>query len=139
MKSCPVPRAVPRPIARHLIAALSTATALLVSACGGGGSDAGNPVVCTTEVRASVVLTVVDAASAPIPSAVVSYQINGGPAKSLICPATGACAVEYEQAGQFTLSVSKLGFVTTAATVQVNRDACHVLTEQLRVVLRTVG
>ncbi len=124
---------------RHSITVLAVASGLLVSACGGDGGAAGDGVVCTTEVRTSVLITVVDATAAPIPSAVVSYQINGGPAQSLVCPAAWACPVGLEQAGSFSLTVGKLGFVTVAATVQVNRDVCHVQTEQLRVVLRAAG
>ncbi len=121
-----------------------TSTALLIatmgfflSACGGGGGDEGlQGVVCTTEVRSSVVLTVVDVNAAAIPSVLVSYQVNGGPTLSQVCPATGTCSVGQEQSGRFTLSVSKVGFVTAAAEAQVARDLCHVLTEQVRVVLR---
>ena len=120
---------------RQSTALLSVAAALFLSACGGGSGSDG--VACTTEIRASVVVTVVDANAAPIPSAVVSYQVNGGPAQSRVCPATGACPVGEEQAGRFTLSIGKAGFVSVNAEVQVNRDVCHVLTEQVRVVLRT--
>lgn len=122
---------------RASTALLSATSAFLLSACGGGGGDEGlQGVVCTTEVRSSVVLTVVDVNAATIPSALLSYQINGGPTQSRVCPATGACAVGEEQAGRFNLSVSKAGFVTAAAEVQVARDVCHVLTEQVRIVLR---
>jgi hypothetical protein len=126
---------------RTLISLLTITTCLALSACGGGNAD--EVVACTTEFRSSVVITVVDAASAPIPNAEVTYLINGGPAQSLVCGATGVCGVGgnaqvgKEQDGRFTLFVSKPGFVTTGAEVQVNRDACHVQTEQLRIVLRS--
>jgi hypothetical protein len=117
-------------------AAVMLTAALSLSACGGGDSDNSQTIACTTEVRASLVLTVVDANGAAVPSAAVNYQINGGPTLSLTCPATGACRVGEEQAGRFSLSVSKPGFATSTSEVQVNRDLCHVLTEQVSVVLR---
>lgn len=119
---------------RALTTLLSTAFALSLSACGGGTETEG--VACTTEVRTSVLVNAVDTSSAPIPSASVTYQINDGPAQIVVCPVSGACPVGAEQAGRFKLTVSKVGYVSAAAGVQVNRDVCHVFTEQVTVVLR---
>ena len=119
---------------RALMPLLSTALALVLAAC--GGDTATESVVCTTEARTSVLVTVIDAASAPIPSASVSYQINDGAAQVKACPASGACPVGTEQSGRFKLTVSKVGYAPAVAEVQVNRDVCHVTTEQVTVVLR---
>ena len=119
---------------RILTPLLSTAFALSLSACGGGTEAEG--FACTAEVRTSVLVNALDTRSAPIPSASVTYQINDGPAQVKVCPASGACPVGAEQSGRFKLTVSKVGFVSAAAEVQVNRDVCHVFTEQVTVVLR---
>ena len=119
---------------RTLSTLLSTAFALSLSACGGGTEAEG--VACTAEVRASVLVTALDTRSAPISSASVTYQINDGPVQEKVCPVSGACPVGAEQSGRFKLTVSKAGYVSAAAEVQVNRDVCHVITEQVTVVLR---
>jgi len=118
---------------RALTAPLATALALSLSACGGGTDPEG--FACTMEVRTSVLVTALDTRSAPIPSPSVSYQINDGPAQVQGCPAAGACPVGEEQSGRFRLTVSKVGYVSAQAEVQVNRDVCHVLTERVSVVL----
>ncbi len=119
---------------RPSTALAAAAAALAFSACGGG--DAADGIACTTEVRPSVVLTVVDSNAVAIPSVTVTYRIGSGAWQSLVCPATGSCPVGSEQVGRFSLSVSKAGYLTGTADVQVNRGVCRVTTEQVRMVLR---
>lgn len=117
---------------------LAATLTLGLSACG-GGEDTFYDGPCTTEVRTSILVTVVDQNASAIPSASIAYQINGGPVRTVACPATGACPIAQEQAGRFTLSVSKTGFETRAVEVQVSRDVCHVQTEQRLVILRAIA
>jgi hypothetical protein len=120
---------------KTMSASLLLATvALFVSACGGGSNSDG--VACTLEARASVIINAVDPGAAPIASAVVTYQINGGPLQTENCPAVGVCSVGSEQSGRFKLTVSKTGYMSQSTEIQVNADECHVLTERVTVVLR---
>ena len=81
---------------------------LAVSACG-GGSDGLDGLVCTTEARTSVVLTVVDQVGTTLPGVAVSYQVNGGPALGQVCDLTGVCQIAFEVSGVFAITASKAG------------------------------
>ena len=105
-----------------------------VSACGGGKEDS---IVCTTEARTSLLLTVVDQLNAPLPGVNVTYQVNGGTAQSQACEATGKCAIAFEVSGVFSIAASKAGYTTAPGTVTVTRGVCHVTTESLTLTLRS--
>ena len=107
---------------------------LAVSACGGGEEDG---IVCTTEARTSVLLTVVDRLNAPLPGVNVTYQVNGGAGQSQACEASGKCAIAFEVSGVFSITASKAGYTTASGTVTVTRDVCHVTTESLTLTLRS--
>jgi hypothetical protein len=113
---------------------LSVTAALFLSACGGG--DYSDAVACTLEARASVVIRTVDTGGLPIVGTTVSYQINDGALQTVSCPAAGTCSIGSEQSGRFRLTVNKAGYVSQSTEVKVNADECHVLTEQVTVVLR---
>lgn len=112
-----------------------------VSACGGGddGIAPSPPIAsipCTTELRTSVVLTVVDQFNAPLSGVNVRYQVNGGAAQNQVCESTGSCAIAFEVGGVFLITASKVGFTPASGMVTVNRDVCHVITESLTLTLR---
>lgn len=108
--------------------------AALLGACG----DGGNGTVCTLEARASVVVTVVDQSSAPLSGATATYQVDGGPAQVQACEPNGTCLIGQEVSGVFTIVVTRPGYITSSATVFVNSDQCHVITEYLTQVLHPV-
>ena len=105
-----------------------------VSACGGGQEDV---ILCTTEARSSVLLTVVDQLNAPLSGVHVTYKVNGGAVQSQICESTGTCAIAFEVSGVFSIDASKAGYTTASSTVTVSRDVCHVNTESLTLILQS--
>jgi hypothetical protein len=108
-----------------VLANVFTATFLL-SACGSSQTD---DVVCTTEARASVMLTVIDAQNNKLPDVSVSYSVNKTSPKTQICDSAVACVLEYEVPGEFSIMASKVGYLPASTTVNVTRGGCHVNTQ----------
>ena len=106
----------------------------VLSACGSGKS--GDDVVCTAEARSSVSLTVLDSLGLPMRAYDVAYQIDKGATQNISCNTSGACAIEYEKNGVFSMTVSKPGFNPTSLDVTVTRDACHVNTQNITLTLK---
>lgn len=112
---------------------IGTAAPALLALAGCGGAD--DPIVCTTEARASVVVQVVDAAGAPLAGATVSYRVDSGPEQTAECSETaGACATFVagrEVVGDFSIRAEKAGSQAATASVTVQRDVCHVITREV--------
>lgn len=121
---------------RRLTTVLCLLALSAVSACGSGSNGTNNEIVCTTEARASVLLTVVDSHNLPLADVDVTYQVDGGTIQSHACDAGGSCAIAFEVSGVFSISVSKAGYTPAAGSVTVTRDVCHVKTESLTLMLR---
>ena len=121
------------PLHRSLWLTLLISSALL-SACGSGKS--GDDIVCTAEARSSVSLTVLSTLGLPISNYDVAFQIDKGATQNISCNTSGACAIEYEKSGIFSMTVSKPGFNPTSLDVTVTRDACHVNTENVTLTLK---
>ena len=117
---------------RQIMFANVFAVALLLSACGSAQTD---DVVCTTEARASVVLTVVDAQNSKLPDVSVSYSVDKASPKTQTCASNGECVLEYEVPGEFLITASKTGYSPASAAVKVTRSLCHVNTERMSITL----
>ena len=108
----------------------------LASGCSDEESD---DVVCTDEARASVVVRVVDATGAPLPGAMVTYRVDRGPRQSAECSELpGTCThfvAGFEVAGDFTIRAERAGFQPATASIRVERDVCHVRTQELLLTL----
>ncbi|MCK6503934.1 hypothetical protein L6R53_11130 [Myxococcota bacterium] len=93
---------------------------------------------CTTEARASVQLTVVDAAGATIPDASATYTIES---ESWPAPQDcedlggGTLVCGWEVEDTFHIEVEAPGYAARTLEVEVGGDECHVITEQVEVVL----
>lgn len=94
------------------------------------------PTPCTEEAIASVSVTVVDAAAGTtLPSAFVSYTLDGGAAQTCDALGEGAFACGWEQAGDFAIDVSYPGYASERRLVSVEPGTCHVAGEALTVAL----
>lgn len=115
---------------------LVSVLAAIAVGCGGKVDDA---VVCTAEVRWSVVVTIVDDAGAPLPGATVSWRVDGGPPQAASCIGVPVgCSTFFageEVSGEFTITAEKPGSRTATAHVTVQRDVCHVITREVVMVL----
>lgn len=100
---------------------------------------------CTMEARASVVVTVVDAAGAPLPDATVTWSTGGGEPQAAECW-DGSCAAGYEVSGEITVyaSISQetedpccwlADGTSSTVTVPMTEDGCHVETQELTLTL----
>ena len=99
------------------------------------------PEVCTDEQVVSVLARVEDGAGAPVPGASVRWRPSGQPANAALdCVASGNAsfpfACGYEQAGELTLVASAGGFVQAVQEVTVEATFCHVITEEVVLVMQ---
>lgn len=117
------------------------ATAVLTDCVGARPPDG---VVCTTEARPSVQVRAVDTRDQPLVGAHVRYRLDGGPEQGAQCvladtDAGVACptwTAEYERTGTFALeAVAPDGERRAVAETTVQRDECHVITQNVRLVL----
>jgi hypothetical protein len=121
---------------RKIVSTNFVAATFMLSACGASQTD---DVVCTAEVRASVMLTVVDAQNSKLPDVSVSYSIDKASPKTLICASNGECVLEHEVPGEFLITASKAGYLPASARVKVTRSVCHVNTEFVALALNTAN
>lgn len=116
---------------RHAPLLLSPLALLALPACD-------ESVDCTTEARASVQLTIVDDSGASIPDASASYTIES---ESWPAPqdcedmGEGTLICGWEVEDTFHIEVQAPGYATEELEVEVGGDECHVITEQIQVVL----
>lgn len=123
----------PRMSRTHHLFLLAAVASL--AACGSGSTS--NDIVCTTEARASVILTVLDAQNKALSDVNVSYTVNNSALKTQQCDAAGVCILEYEVPGDFSIEASKPSYTSASANVKVSSSACHVNTEKISLVLRS--
>lgn len=121
-------------------ALMAALMASLTASCGGLGEEDG--IACTTEVRTSVIVHVVDQAGVPLAGATVTYRVDGGTEQAATCHQTLAACTDFqagqELSGEFGITARRAGFLPASATVTVDRDVCHVQTQQLTLTLRPV-
>jgi hypothetical protein len=90
---------------------------------------------CTLEARASLNVTVVDDNGVPVDDAVVTAALEGGETKT--CESTGESAYLcdfFEVEGTFVVNAAR-GEASDSATVDVGADECHVIAEDVELVL----
>jgi hypothetical protein len=92
------------------------------------------PIACTLESRASVVLQIVDAETGEDVEAMVTYQVDGGATRDSM----NGGAQHYlgaEEDGTFLVTVSADGYETVMQEYEVTADECHVMTVEATVEL----
>jgi hypothetical protein len=98
-----------------------------------GCSDGTDDVVCTAELRASVRLTVLDAAGNAAPDATVSYTVEGGASQPCTLVGEGfTCGLEED--GRFVITAVRDSERGEART-RVRADVCHVDPEDVTLTL----
>lgn len=86
---------------------------------------------CTDDSRASVSVEVVDGAGADVLTAVVQFDAGSGPEDCDLYDGVHSCGRDIE--GEFDILVSAPDFEDQVVSVTVESDACHVLTQDVRV------
>ncbi len=115
-------------------ARLIALSALSLVALAASGCPTG--VVCTEEARASVQVTVVDAAGTDLNDADVSFSVDGGGTFDACDDVdTGAWVCGWEVDGAITIRAEAVGFITDEQTVTVASDECHVIGQTLQITL----
>jgi len=94
---------------------------------------------CTDDARVSMTLTVVDEAGTAIPSAIVSFSVDGGDIEECQGPGDGTFGCGLEQIGEFEVTIEALGYGTDVFTQTIESDECHVLTEVIERELQPVN
>jgi GAF domain-containing protein len=113
----------------------------LVPLLPGCGKEA---IVCTGNVADSVDIQVVDEQGNNVPDARVTYRLNGGSEQQARCvspiSAGGACsrwAAGQEETGDFVIQATSAdGTRHAEGQASVDRNECHVNTQQLQLTLR---
>jgi hypothetical protein len=116
---------------------------VILSACGLPDlldNDAGR--FCTLDSRPSVVVTVVNPVGTIVDDARVTFSLNGGPEQLAECAAaphpSGGCTkwmAERETPGAFTLRATSVNGEHTQQQISVSADECHVITEEVTLML----
>ena len=87
-------------------------------------------------------VTVVDADAKPVPDAVVTFTLDGGPVRQAECwgPDPDTCdswVAGVEEAGVFVISATSAdGTLSAEATVTVKEGECHVDGQTVELVLK---
>ncbi len=102
---------------------------LFLAACGNQAE------ICDDMAYWSVSLTVVDAADNAVPTATVTYTVDGEDRGACEQLEGAAFACGIEEAGDFVVTVAAEGFVTESASLTVPQGACHVGGQAVSVVL----
>lgn len=96
-----------------------------------GGKDTGEGIDCTPDVKPSVLVSVVDVDGSEVPGAEVTYSVDGGSEQP--CDTYGACG--QETTGEFTITAAADGYTSASETLTVESNICHVITQDLALVL----
>ncbi len=114
---------------------VALAVAILISAACGSVNDPGDELVCTTEARAAISLTVVDsltgqpAAFTGLFARVADGTYTDSTTHFFTTPGSGAVstALAYERKGSYTVTVGAAGYQNWVKTgVNVTAGECHV-------------
>ncbi|WP_291137567.1 hypothetical protein [Flavobacterium sp. UBA7663] len=108
---------------------------LLATQC----DDEDNGIACTEEARAGLNITVKDAeTNVYLNEGVAVVATDGSYSEALISfdVAEPIFSGAYEREGNYTITVSKTGYVTfTSEVVSVTSDVCHVIPQQRTILL----
>lgn len=114
-------------------AAALIAAALSLGACASGGE--GPPdVVCTMEARSSLAVTVTDAGTGENLAPEATVRVTDGTFTETLTalPGSGVYSGVYERPGTYTVVVSHPDYAQwQRAGIVVERDECHVITEEV--------
>ena len=112
---------------------------IFLSSC--DDSDDNNQIVCTLEVRAGLNVTVsLDAMSSITGEGVMVVATDGTYSETLeyVDINNPVFSGAYERQGTYIITVSKDGYQTyTSAPITVTADVCHVIPQQVHVVLQS--
>ena len=97
-----------------------------------GCSD--NEVICTSEARSSLTITVSDVNGMELSDYGLSYTLDGEP-KDEFCLGISCDPVPFEIGGNFTVTASKPGYKSKTIAVTVGYGDCHVITERIEFIL----
>lgn len=93
---------------------------------------------CTNEARSSVSVTVEDADGEPIANATLTYSVDGGESQDCEGLLNGNTVCGWEASGEFVITATAVGFETETATVIVESDECHVISEAVTLTMTHV-
>ena len=125
---------------------LLVGAALSLFGCGGDSVTEMDQVVCTTELRPGIMISVLDNATGAAASCGAQALITGtGYSETVANPAVAGCSDTLllsgaaERPGLYTVTVSKPGYRNAVfADVAVASDVCHVVTVTLTARLITL-
>ena len=91
--------------------------------------------LCTTEIIFSVNVQILDETGQPVADATPTYSVDGGEEQACEDDGTGGYNCGEDQSGEITVHVSLDGYEDEEASVTVEADECHVITESLEIQL----
>jgi hypothetical protein len=93
------------------------------------------PLACDTMAAASISLTIVDDAGAPVAGATGVWSAASGASGDCDAWGSGSLACAYEVAGDITVTISAPGFEDAVQTFTVEQGECHVIGETAEIAL----
>lgn len=121
---------------KKLLLIIAIAPLLLATQC----NEDDNGIVCTEEARAGLNITIKDAITNAYLNEGVSVVATDGSYSETLESFDSAEPVfsgAYERQGNYTITVSKTGYVTyTSEVISVTSDVCHVIPQQRTILLQ---
>lgn len=121
---------------KKLLLIIAMAPLLLATQC----NEDDNGIVCTEEARAGLNITIKDAITNAYLNEGVSVVATDGSYSETLESFDSAEPVfsgAYERQGNYTITVSKTGYVTyTSEVISVTSDVCHVIPQQRTILLQ---
>jgi hypothetical protein len=92
---------------------------------------------CTSDIKSSLRIFVVDSTGSAITDATVTYSVDDGPTQDCNnAPNSNEFYCAQERAGDFLITVSR-GATKKTQSLEVDEDYCHVETETITITLGT--
>lgn len=121
---------------KKLLLIIAMAPLLLATQC----NEDDNGIACTEEARAGLNITIKDAITNAYLNEGVSVVASDGSYSETLESFDSAEPVfsgAYEREGNYTITVSKTGYVTyTSEVISVTSDVCHVIPQQRTILLQ---
>jgi len=110
---------------------------VVVVACGNDDDGTDNPVICTLDIKSGLIVKVKDGIGGePLVEGVEVIAMDNDYKEKLTTNGIDLFYGAQERIGTYVITVNKEGYtMMTTEPIVVTKDACHVITQNLEVIL----